>query len=307
MSEVTARRENGRRRPKGYADWRPQTKTRILLEQVEDVLREYEDHLPLTVRQIFYRLVAAFDYDKTDRAYDRLGEVLVRARRGRLIPFEWIRDDGVTTCHYEWFSGIESFWNDSVRRAHHYRRDRQAGQDYRIELWCEAAGMLPQLAQVANDYSVPVYSSGGFSSLSAVRAIVDRALERDQPTVLLHVGDYDPSGVAIFESVAADAAAFLAEDRIIMSQQIVSERVGLTADQIDLYDLALAPAKATDSRSGSWEGGTCQLEALAPDDLAELVRDAIESWMDSGKLEAQIEREDDDRQQLLRALPRGES
>ncbi len=38
--EITAGRENGRQRPKGYADWRPQAKTRALLDQVESVLTE---------------------------------------------------------------------------------------------------------------------------------------------------------------------------------------------------------------------------------------------------------------------------
>ena len=43
-------------RPKGYADWRPHKKTRLILEQVEAVLTDYREHLPLTIRQVFYRL-----------------------------------------------------------------------------------------------------------------------------------------------------------------------------------------------------------------------------------------------------------
>ena len=43
-----------------------------LLGQVEAVLDEYADYLPLTVRQIFYRLVGAYGYEKTERAYARL-------------------------------------------------------------------------------------------------------------------------------------------------------------------------------------------------------------------------------------------
>ncbi len=97
MSEITAGRGNRRTRPKGYAEWRPQAKTHAVLEQIGDVLRDYEDHLPLTVRQIFYRLVASYDYEKTELSYNRLAELLVRARRAKLIPFEYIRDDGVVT------------------------------------------------------------------------------------------------------------------------------------------------------------------------------------------------------------------
>lgn len=55
--EFTAGRENGRRRPRGYADWRPQAATKALLGDVEDVLDRYREHLPLTIRQVFYALV----------------------------------------------------------------------------------------------------------------------------------------------------------------------------------------------------------------------------------------------------------
>lgn len=67
-AEITAGRENEHRRPRGYADWRPQQKTRELLAQVHGVLDEYADHLPLTVRQLFYRLVATVGYPKDERA-----------------------------------------------------------------------------------------------------------------------------------------------------------------------------------------------------------------------------------------------
>jgi hypothetical protein len=60
-------------RVRGRAPWQPRAKSLALLEQVNAVLREYIEHLPLTIRQIFYRLVGAYAYDKTDRAYDRLG------------------------------------------------------------------------------------------------------------------------------------------------------------------------------------------------------------------------------------------
>ena len=59
-------------RVRGFAPWSPQAATLELLEQVRAVLDEYEDYLPLTIRQIFYRLVGAHNYDKTEQAYDRL-------------------------------------------------------------------------------------------------------------------------------------------------------------------------------------------------------------------------------------------
>lgn len=97
MNGFTSRRKNSPGRPKGYdPDWRPQKKTRDLLKQVEAVLDEYWQHLPLTARQIFYRMVGAYDYPKNERAYERLCYYLGRARRARLIPFWMLRDDGAS-------------------------------------------------------------------------------------------------------------------------------------------------------------------------------------------------------------------
>jgi hypothetical protein len=48
-----------RTRVRGFAPWSPEKATLALLDQVRGVLSEYADHLPLTIRQIFYRLVGA--------------------------------------------------------------------------------------------------------------------------------------------------------------------------------------------------------------------------------------------------------
>jgi hypothetical protein len=216
--KITASRENARQRPRGYADWRPQAKTRVLLEQVQEIFSTYEDYLPLTVRQVFYALVGTFDYPKTDNALERLCEHLVRARRAKMIPFDWLRDDGVTVLQHRWFDGAADFWDHVGQEAQRYRRDKQADQPVYVELWTEAAGMMPQLARVAERFSVPVYSCGGFASLPAVRHIVDRAYGRNVPTVLLHVGDFDPSGEAVFDHIVGDASEFLLADRIIGTQ-----------------------------------------------------------------------------------------
>ena len=303
MSDFTAGREKSGGRPKGYADWRPQAKTRALLEQVDLVLEEYADHLPLSVRQIFYRLVGAFGYEKTERAYNRLSEHLVRARRARLIPFDYIRDDAIVHALPSWYGSPEDFWNVTIRQARRYRRNRQERQRHHVEFWCEAAGMVPQLAAIADAYSVPVYSASGFASLTAVRHIAERALERDKSTVLLHVGDYDPSGESIFSTIATDAAAFVEADRPIGTIRLIPERVALTAAQVQTYDLPTAPAKGSDSRSARWTGGTCQLEALPPDVLATLVDEAISGWFEPDLLAVQIEIEAMDRTALLRSLP----
>jgi hypothetical protein len=38
-------------RPRGFAPWNPQPGAQVLLEQIRNVLIEYDEHLPLTCRQ----------------------------------------------------------------------------------------------------------------------------------------------------------------------------------------------------------------------------------------------------------------
>jgi hypothetical protein len=81
-------------RPRGCAPWNPNAESLALIEKVRVVLTEYAAYLPLTVRQIFYRLVGAHEYEKAEAAYERLGEKIACARRAGMIDFGAIRDDG---------------------------------------------------------------------------------------------------------------------------------------------------------------------------------------------------------------------
>lgn len=79
-------------------------------------------------------------------------------------------------------------------------------------------------------------------------------------------------------------------------------------EQVRRYDLPTAPPKATDSRSKGWTGGTCQLEALPPDVIAGILKEAIErrinwtTFVDDLNAE---EREREEIQTLLLPAPGG--
>lgn len=298
----TAGRKTGR--PRGYIpDYRPQKKTRDLLEQVGFVLEEYRDYWPLTCRQIFYRLVGAHGYPKSEQAYGRLCHHLANARRARMISFNAIRDDGVTTYGLDHFDDHDAFLRRIRLMGESYKRNKLAEQDVHVEVWCEAAGMLPQLHSVAEPYSVPVYSSGGFDSLTAKKRLADRICDIGKEAVILHLGDFDPSGESIFESVAEDVTAFVHADRPWATVSANFVRVALTAQQIQEFQLPTAPPKASDTRSKSWDGGTCQLEALPPDVIAEILDDAICERFDHDQLDDDREREKVERQRIVLSLP----
>lgn len=218
-----------RTRARGFiADWSPRDQTHVLLDQVQAVLDEYADHLPLTNRQIFYRLVGAHGYSKTQQAYDNLCEMLQKARRSGMIRFAAIRDDGgqynIGALGYD---DADDFMDRLRRRVEHFRLDRQQGQAPKIVLACEAEGMVPQLERVAADHGVPVISGGGFDSVTAKHNLAEDLAADDRPVTVLHIGDHDPSGAHLFLAFAEDVQAFMRE----LGGEVEFHRLAVTPEQ----------------------------------------------------------------------------
>jgi hypothetical protein len=153
-------------RPRGFIKWQPRAETADLIAKVRGIMNEYRHHLPLTLRQIFYRLVGVHGYEKTERAYQRLCETLNRARRAKLISFDNIRDDGFHRTGWQGWSSMDQAKRAIENEARFYRVDRQEGEPIRLAVWCEATDMAPQLERVCEPYSIPVFSSGGFDSVT---------------------------------------------------------------------------------------------------------------------------------------------
>lgn len=303
-----------RKRPKGYAPWRPRVETEDVLSQVDDVLSEYRDYLPLTVRQIFYRLVGAHGFPKTEQAYERLGNYLVRARRAGMVPFEAIRDDSASVMTHQHYASEDAFYAYVHRLGRSYTQDKLAGQDYAIRLHCEAEGMIPQMHAALRDFSVPVYSCSGFDSLTARRDLAmwfhDSYVYEGKTPVMLHLGDYDPDGESIFESLVEDVWAFVSRDAPGLvarhDRDSLFVRAALVEEHISMFGLPTAPPKKTSSRTARWSGtGTCQLEALAPDDLQDIVVGHVLGYIDRGVLDTDRDVEVAARRNIAGTLPGG--
>jgi hypothetical protein len=128
----------------------------------------------------------------------------------------------------------------------------------------------PQLARVADAYGVTVMSSSGFDSVTDKHRFAAELASDERPTEVLHIGDHDPSGAHLFIAFAEDVAAFAGE----LGGDVRFTRLAVTPEQIAAYRLPTAPAKPTDRRA--FTGPTAQAEALASDDLAGILRAAID-------------------------------
>jgi hypothetical protein len=287
---------------RGYITWKPYDQNRRRLAATLAIFQEYREYLPLTVRQIYYRLVGRGVIGKDD--VRPIYTLLVKARKAKVIPFEWVRDDGIVVSGGGGYLDAKERIEELEEEA---RRpivvDRQSDQGQFCEIWVEAAGMVPQIKRVADEFTIPVYSGGGYRSQTAAWEAAQRAVERDVPTVLLQISDLDPDGLMIAESFAEEVAAYAKADG---GSEVTTERIALTEEQVRRFDLQPDPDPVLprSARKRAWinEHGAqkWQAEALPPDVLAREVEAAIWRYFDRATYEKQLAREKRENESLRR-------
>lgn len=165
--------------PRGLKPWNPTAKSRALLNDLLNVLDEYRDQLPLTLRQIFYRLVATEKLEKTESAYNRLLRVGNLGRRSGAIDWGHIRDDGISRFDVgiprdifsaaiaadDRLNAIKNFRPNGKYRAG--STPKGLNQPVKVIVLTESAGMAPMIARVVNPWGMDVRTSGGFDSSTA--------------------------------------------------------------------------------------------------------------------------------------------
>jgi hypothetical protein len=225
----------------------------------------------VTLRQLFYRLVAAQLLPNTANAYKALSRHTAEARRAGTFPA--LMDRGRTIHRYQTFA--------SPKQARHwiqqiYRRDRTEGQQYSVYLGVEKAGIVEQLREWFGALGVPILALGGYGSQTYVDDVVADVDDGRRPAVLLYAGDFDPSG----EDIDRD---FIKRTNCWHEVR----RVALTDAQVKEYDLPPQMGKDTDSRAQGFiarHGRLVQVEldALPPDILRAFYADALaDFWNDN--------------------------
>lgn len=244
----------------------------------------------VTLRQLFYRLVAAELLPNTRVAYQTLSRITAEARRRGAFPA--LVDRTRSIHRHVSFDGVADArqWLGEI-----YRRDRTAGQAWSIYLGVEKAGIVEQLRAWFGEFGLPVLALGGYSSQTYVDEIVCDVEVQDRPAVLIYAGDFDPSGEDIDRDFCARTGCFT---------EVV--RVALTSTQVVGHHLPEQMGKSSDSRSAAFvarHGRLVQVEldALPPDVLHDLYAAAIERFWDESAFDTAVEREQRDREDLLGA------
>lgn len=233
------------------------------------------DH-PMTVRQVFYRLVTEGVIAKSENEYKAtVCRLLVEMRLSGAVPFGWVADNTRWMRKPTTHSSLEAAL---LNTAQTYRRAIWPDQPVYVEIWLEKDALAGVLVEETKVWDVPLMVTRGYPSLSYLYEAAQAIGAEDKPAYLYYFGDYDPSGLDITRSTEARLRQFAPD------ADIHFERVAVTPEQIRDYNLPTRPTKQSDSRSKGFAGESVEVDALASTTLRQMARSCIEQHVDYSAL-----------------------
>lgn len=238
---------------------------------------------PMTVRQVFYRMSATGNADKTEAGYRRVQRALTEMRRAGALPYNYLADNTRWVRRPSTYSGIAAMLEQSQK---FYRRALWDTQPVHVEIWLEKDALAGVINGITSNYDVPLYVTRGYPSLSYLYEAAQALADIDKPVFVYHFGDFDASG--------KDAARAIREGLASFGAIIDFREVAVTEAQIKALNLQTRPAKRSDPRAAKWGNVAVELDAIPPATLRGMVSSVIERHIDQAELERlrTIEREE---------------
>lgn len=271
-----------------YIDWTPAPKSLALLQKANEILETFK--VKMTVRQLYYQLVAADVIPNNISSYRKVVRVVRDGRMAGLLDWDWIEDRLREPKTQPTWNSIESII-DAARSQ--FQLDRWEDQDHYIEVWVEKDALAGICGEVAKKWQATLQVNRGYSSASAMRAAAQRFRKhRDHTCIIGYLGDHDPSGEDMVRDVADRLRLFGAEVMVM--------KLAIDSEDIERYDLPPQPVKASDARAAAFRlahGDDCvELDALRPDVLKERIENFITDHLDRDAWDEVIENEERQRE-----------
>jgi hypothetical protein len=273
-----------------YEEYTPRRATLELIERCNEILEAFDAQgYDMTLRQLYYQLVAANQIPNNPKSYDKLGGIINKARLAGLIDWNFIVDRRRNL-------GQLSHWNSpgEILEAvsEQYKIDKWASQTYRPEVWFEKDALSGVFSRAANEMDVPYFATVGYNSQSemwrAGRKRLRQWSEGGQTPIILYFGDHDPSGLHMTVDVRERLELFC-------GFPVEVRRLALNISQIEQYKPPPNFAKDTDSRFKEYEKlfGTdsWEIDALNPEILSNLVKTELEKLIDFDAWNTAVEKE----------------
>ena len=241
-----------------------------------------------TIRHIYYLAVTAGIGPKGKKLYDDCIAQLGEARRAGELAFEWILDNTREISEPLTFLNIPQALEWLIRQYKLSYWD-QPEADCQVHVWAEADTVAHIIKEVTfHKYAVPFYCARGASSITFIKKAAKRIEADGRPAFVYWFGDWDKSGVDIFNSFEEDTQAWTP------TTQVHIERIAVTQDQIEQYGLLTHDCKPEQlakwyTKTGQTE--VCELDAMDADDLKALVENVIVQHIDMAAFAAMKERE----------------
>jgi len=286
-----------------FRTYKPQPKTKVILEHISVIVQKYQArNIPLTLRQLYYQLVAQNIIENTKETYKALTKIVGKARYAGMLDWTAFKDRTRTSERpMEWKS-----ITDLLKTAlYSYRLPRGEGQENYIEVITEKDALSSVLAPIAARYHIRFNVFKGFSSITAIYDLSKRILAvsaKNQKSTLVYIGDHDPSGLQMLRGL---------HERIGELTDYTPLTVipaALTMEQITELNLAPNRAKEKDPNYKKYKaefGEDCwEVDALPPEYLIETVKTAILQYLDVARMNAIIAREEEDKRKIKRIFER---
>lgn len=285
-----------------YVPKRFSADSQTVIDNANAIFAEYQRQgYILTLRQLYYQFVSRDLIPNNQQSYKRLGSIINDARLAGQVDWD-LMEDRTRNLQQQPSWGAPS---DIIAAcASQFRIDKWAGQEYRPEVWIEKDALAGVFERVCQELQVPYFSCRGYTSQSEMWAAARRMAiweENEQIPLILHFGDHDPSGIDMTRDIRDRLNLFGAAGACAIDLR----RLALNMEQVEQYTPPPNPAKITDSRAEGYirEFGdeSWELDALPPDVLAALVRDAILAVRDDDTW-ATAEEEETEHRRLLTAV-----
>lgn len=263
-----------------YKDIRFHSKSLETIERVNAIVAEYEAQgYELTLRQVYYQLVARGFIPNNERSYKNLGSLINDGRLAGLIDWYAIVDRTRNlrgNSHWDCPEDVI----DSARYS--YMLDRWKNQPNYVEVWVEKDALIGIVSQICRELDVPHFSCRGYTSQSEMWSAAQRFIRQShrESRTIIHLGDHDPSGI--------DMTRDIQERMDMFGADVYVKRVALTMEQIERFSPPPNPTKLSDARASGYieeYGHECwELDALEPKVITSLIRDEVIALRDSDLL-----------------------
>lgn len=250
-------------------------RTRAELDDLDEaIIGAVAADAPVTLRGVYYRCVSGGAIDKDELGYRAVGRRLLELRRQGRVDYRHITDGTRWITKPTTYDSVGEMLLDAARQ---YRRSLWTRSGIVVQVFTEKDAISGVVLPVTDRWDVALGVMRGYVSESFAWTVAD-GLDRARTTMLVQLGDHDPSGVGAWRDFTDKVRNFAPD----VSVEFM--RLAVTPEQIDIYDLPLRPTKHSDTRAKNWAGGSVEVDAIPAPELRRLLEDFIAGFHNPDEL-----------------------